>query len=476
MPSKPSKVNSITSENTAALLNAMAAENETLSGMPTAYAAGQTMANSRTATPEDSLMSLRAIGKWLDEFEPAANAFASELINRIGRVIITSRLYENPWRFFKKGLLELGETVEEIYVQLASPYQYNPEKDYDTVFKRYIPDIEAAFHGLNFQKYYPTTINRAQLRQAFLSWEGIADLVSRTLEQIYTGANYDEFIVMKYQIARLALDGFIRPVNVPEVTAENARQVTTTMVAQARNLGFMSNKNNFAGVRTYTDPSKMYMILTTDISSIFDVEVLALSFNMDKAELIGRQVYVDGFGEVDSERLSQLFADDPFTSYVPFTSDELTQLSTIQGLMCDENFFMIFDSLLEMTEVYNPKTLEWTYFYHVWKIFSASPFANAVLFTTAEPSVTGITVTPDTATVTPGQTLRFRADVATSNFADKSVLWEVSGTEEYTTISRSGKLTVGAQETATEVTVKATSMYDPNVSGTATVTIQQAGA
>ena len=33
----------------------------------------------------------------------------------IGRVLITSKLYSNPWAVFKKGLLEYGETIEEIF-------------------------------------------------------------------------------------------------------------------------------------------------------------------------------------------------------------------------------------------------------------------------------------------------------------------------------------------------------------------------
>ena len=41
---------------------------------------------------------------------------------------------------------------------------------------------------------------------------------------------------MKYMIAQVALKGEIYPVNVPAVTADNARSVTTTMVAQARKL------------------------------------------------------------------------------------------------------------------------------------------------------------------------------------------------------------------------------------------------
>ena len=57
--------------------------------------------------------SVRAIGNVMMNYEPLQNEFLSALYNRIGRVIITSKMYYNPWAPFKKGLMELGETTEE---------------------------------------------------------------------------------------------------------------------------------------------------------------------------------------------------------------------------------------------------------------------------------------------------------------------------------------------------------------------------
>lgn len=474
MPTIPKSVAKLNTMSSADILNVTRNEigGTYADQVPTALKAGDTMANGRIATQADSLSSLRGIGDVIMTYQPLQNAFLSALVNRIGRVIITSRLYENPWAFFKKGLLEYGETVEEIFVQLAKPYQFNPETAEQTVFKRRIPDVKAAFHSMNYQKYYPTTVSNDQLRQAFLSWQGITDLIGRIIEQMYTGANYDEFITMKYLIAKQALAGDIYPVNIPVVTSSNAREVTTTMVAQAQKLGYMSDKYNYAGVKTYTDISDLYMILTTDISSIFDVEVLALSFNMDKAELLGRQVKVDGFGEVDPERLAILFANDPYNNYVPFTDDELTKLKSIAGLMVDKDWFMIFDNYYNMTEIYNPEGLYWNYFYHVWKTFSISPFSNAILFTTSTPAVTSVSISPKTATVGYGSTAQFTASVVSTGFASKDVVWTVTGTSTVTSaISDTGLLTVGESEANNTLTVTATSVYDSTKKDTATVTV-----
>jgi hypothetical protein len=474
MPTIPSKAPNIKSMNSADILNVTRNElgGNYASQIPAVIKEGDELPNGRIATKADSLSSLRGIGEIMMNYQPLQNAFLNALVNRIARVIITSRLYENPWAGFKKGIMEYGETIEEIFVNLSKPYQYDPVVAESEVFKRRIPDVKAAFHSMNYQKFYPTTVSNDQLRQAFLSWQGITDLIGKIIEQVYTGANYDEFLVMKYMIAQIALKGQLYPVSVPTITADNARAVTTSMVNYAKKLTYMSSDYNYAGVKTYTDPEFLYIILTTDVESIFDVEVLALSFNMNKAELIGRQIGIDGFGIVDNERLAEIFADDPYTDFVPFTEAEINQLNTIAGLMVDESWFMIFDNYYNMTEIYNPQGLYWNYFYHVWKTFSVSPFSNAILFTTNTPAITSVTVSPSTATVVKGNSSQFTAAVVNTGFAPKEVIWTVEGgADAGTVISDNGLLSVSPNETATSLTVKATSSFDSTKSSSAAVTV-----
>lgn len=475
MPTMPKKVKDVNELDSVSVLNSV---RQDLGGtyadaVPMAYNVGDVMANGAVATSADAVASLRAIGNVMTTFQPMANMFLNALVNRIARVIITSRLYSNPWARFKKGLLEYGETVEDIFVEIAKPYQFNQNKDGATVFKKRTPGAKSAFYSMNYQKYYPTTVSNDVLRQAFLSMEGVTDLISRIIQQVYTGANYDEFLVMKYMIARMALDGNIYPVEIEEVTAANARAITTSMVNYARKLGYMSNRYNIAGVMTYTDISSLYTILTTDIESVFDVEVLALSFHMEKAELLGRQIGVDGFGTIDADRLALIFEDDPYTDYTPFTQTELTELATLQALMVDENWFMIFDNYYNMTEIYNPEELYWNYFYHVWKTFATSPFANAIAFTTSTPSVTNVSVTPPTATAAKGSTVQLAATVTATGFASKKVSWEITGSPTASTVDQNGLVTIGAGETLGTLTVKATSLFDDEKTGEATITVQQ---
>lgn len=412
---------------------------------------------------------IRTIGNVMMNYEPLQNEFLSALYNRIGRVIITSKMYYNSWAPFKKGLMELGETVEEVFVNIAKAHTFNPEVAETNFMKREIPDVRAAFHTMNYQKFYKATISNDQLRQAFLSWQGITDLIAKIVDAMYTAHNYDEFQVTKYMLARNILNGYLYPITVPLISKENAEDIVTEIKAASNNLVYMSRNYNLAGVDTFTEKKDQFIITTARFDAIMDVNVLAAAFNMDKAEFMGNRVQIDGFDKIDDARMNQLFADDTAAGYVALTSEEKAALAQVPAIIVDRDYFMIFDNLYKFTEDYNGEGLYWQYWYHAWKTFSTSPFANAEIFVPGTPSITGVTVSPATATVNKGNMLQLNAVVVAESFAPKSVVWSVNS--ELSTISQTGLLTVGAEETAESLTVTATSSYDDSKSGTATITV-----
>ena len=440
--------------------------------------------NSATANYRDyvpvatqSTDSIRAIGAVIMNFPALQNEFLTALVNRIGRVMITSKLYENPWAVFKKGFLEFGESIEEIFVNLAKPFQYDPAVAESQVFKREIPDVRAAFHILNYQKFYKTTIQNEQLRQAFLSWDGITDLIAKITESMYTGANYDEFQVMKYLLARHILNGELYPVTIPTVQTSNMKSIVSTIKGVSNNFEFMSGNYNLAGVANYSNKDNQYIIVNAQFDAEMDVEVLASAFNMSKADFMGRRVMVDSFGSLDTARLAEIFADD--NSYTALQAAEITALNAIPAVLVDKDWFMIFDNLANFTEQYNGQGLYWNYWYHVWKTFSISPFANAAVFVPGTPSITSVSVSPATATIPVGQNILLSATVVTSNFASQAVNWKVVATGTTTTpdgvyISPLGELSIASDadvQSADTLTVTATSKVDSTKTDSAVITI-----
>lgn len=417
------------------------------------------------ATPDAE--SIREIGSIIMDYPALQNEFLSALVNRIGRVLVTSKMFDNPWSVFKKGMLEFGETIEEIFVNIAKPYQFDPNVAESTVFKREIPDVRSAFHIMNYQKYYKVTIQNDQLRQAFLTWQGITDLIAKIVDAMYTGANYDEFQTMKYMLAKHIINGHLYPVTIPTVETANMKAIVSTIKGVSNKFEFLSPKYNLAGVQTHTKKTDQYLLINSKFDAEMDVEVLASAFNMDKAEFSGHRVLVDSFGDLDIDRLNVLFGDDP--TYTEIGEADLQALDAIPAIMVDKDWFMIFDNFYNFTEQYNGEGLYWNYWYHVWKTFSVSPFANNALFIPRTPTVTSVTVSPAAANVSAGQRVQLSAVVQTTDFAPQSVVWSVTKGENVK-VNQSGVVDIGTNAVG-EIAITATSVYDSTKSGSATITV-----
>lgn len=416
------------------------------------------------ATPDAD--SIKTIGAIIMDYPSLQNEFLSALVNRIGLVIITSKMYSNPLSVLKKGVLEFGETIEEIFVNIAKPFTFDPEEAESKQFKREIPDVRSAFHVLNYKKFYKVTISDDQLRQAFLSWNGVSDLIAKVVDSMYTAAEYDELQVTKYMIARQLLDGRMYAVTIPEVTTPNMKAVVSAVKGVSNKLTFMNSNYNVAGVKTHTLKNEQYVIMNASFDATMDVEVLASAFNMDKAQFMGNRLMIDGFGTLDTARLAELFAND--NTYQEISQTELEALDQIPCILIDRDYVQIYDNMYKMTEKYNGQGLYWNYFYHTWKTFSVSPFSQAVLFVPAIPRVTSVTVTPSTATVSVGQSVQLTAKVVTENFAPQTVTW--SSDSEFATVTAGGLVTI--LEGATDkITITAKSTFNPSISGQSELTI-----
>ena len=147
--------------------------------------------------------------------------------------------------------------------------------------------------------------------------------------------------------------------------------------------------------------------------------------------------------------------------------DEFTGLTGVYAALIDETYFMVFDKLIKTTEQYNSQGLYWNYFYHVWKIMSTSPFANAVLFTKDTPTVTLGAISGD-ATAKVGDSKTYACVANSTAYADTSVIWSAAMEDGTALPIADGtiKFTV-----AGKATITATSVFDPTKKQTKSVTV-----
>ena len=395
--------------------------------------------------------SIAPIGQIIVENQRYKNAFINAL-NLIAVTLVKKNDWENPWEdFTEQGKINFGQSVREMIVDLVEAYDYNEHMTSATHFlEQEVPEVYNYVHNINFQKFYKISVNDTEIAMAFTNETGMYDLISDIYSRLYESYKYDKYQVDKYQLCRRIIDGTVPSVQIANFATNTARQNVSAMKGYSNKMTFRSPKYNPAGLRLATKFADQRLIINTDFEAQISTEVLATSYFLNEAEFKTKSALIDGFDDFDTTRLANLLGD----QYVAFTEDELTRLSNVVGMIISDDFFMDYyyslDSQAESTgatkntEFYNPETLTNTLWLHSWRIFSTSPFANAIVFTKQASSVTAVAVDPSSATVTKGQEAQFNASVTTTGITNKSVQWTVDSDSSANgvTINASGKLSI----------------------------------
>lgn len=304
-----------------------------------------------------------------------ANEFINALVNRIAIVRVKSATFNNPYARLKKGFIDYGETIEEIFVGITQAFTFSQEKAENRELKQYKPNVKSAFHAMNWKVLYPVSISIDQLKQAFLSNEGVTDLIAKIVDAVYTAANYDEFLLFKYLIIKSVTAGKMKPI---PVDGSDMSNYAVAFRGKSNMLPFMSNDYNEAGVRNTTPRERQIIMMDAEFNASFDVNVLAAAFHMEKADFMGSLFLVDSFSTFDNERFLVIRSESDGLEEV--TADELALMEKVKAILVDEDWFQVYDNLALFAEKYIASGLRWNYFYHTWKTISVSPFANAIVF------------------------------------------------------------------------------------------------
>lgn len=418
--------------------------------------------------------SIKPIGELIMSNQRYRNAFINT-VNLIGLTVIKRNGWTNPWDFTRRGTLRYGQQIRELILDLCNVYDYNEEFWNKTKFlETEVPNVFNYMHEVNFQKFYATTTSDNQMRMAFEGEGSLFEFIDEAIGMLYESLVYDTYLVDKYMICRRVLDGTVTPVYISGYAGMTPRQRVAAMKSISNKFTFRSPNYNPAGIRRATAFDDQILIVSTEFEADFSTDVMATSFFRDEADMRARLVLCDGFGDHDSVRLSELLGD----AYVEFTETELAALAAIPAVLISREWFMDYYYALDgtsdtkQTEFYNPTTLENHHFLHAWAVFSTSPFENAAVFGLTAPAVTDVDISPSTATVSAGQKVQLTAEVTAAGFANKAVQWSI--TEDETggaSIDLNGLLSVAADATTGDITVAATSIFDPEVAGSATITV-----
>ena len=303
--------------------------------------------------PEATQTNISTIGNAFSVYDPLYNEFSTALLNKIGKTILETKLFKNKLARFKSGTITNAQDVEEIFSEMAKAEgAYDPEGNNPLGRRDALKDY-VIYHRLNRQDYYAITLGDIDFIRVFRSEATLDAFISGKINQVYSGANRDEWLVMKNLLA--TYDGYY-DYEVPVIAGNDAFASAKTFVKTLRkavmDLSFLSRDFNKAGVETWSNPEDLVLFVNKDVLAEVDVEVLAKAFNMGKTDIQTEIVVMDDFGS----------------------------LTDTYGLLVDKSWFRVYDTLSKMEPQRNAQGLFTNYFYHVHQIVSASTFKNAVRF------------------------------------------------------------------------------------------------
>ena len=88
------------------------------------------------------------------------------------------------------------------------------------------------------------------LKQAFSTLDGVTDLIAKIVDQVDTGAEYDEFLLFKYLLIKGISHGKMKPLSVGDGT--NPKDSAKAFRGTSNLLTFMKDSYNEQGVVTST--------------------------------------------------------------------------------------------------------------------------------------------------------------------------------------------------------------------------------
>lgn len=304
--------------------------------------------------PEATQQNIIAVGNALETYGLLYNEFFPALFGKIGKTLIETKLFENKLSRFKSGTILTQQDVEEMFVEMSKAEGKYDATGPNPLGRRTGPDVKVAYHRMNRQDYYAITIGDLDVVRVFRSEASLDTFITGLFNSVYSGASYDEYLAMKNLIA--TYDGYC-DYQVPAITDEaTAKKFVKTVRKASQDMTFASTAYNKAGVKTWTPVEKQVLFVNKDVLAEIDVEVLAKAFNMGKTDIQVEVVSLDDFGD----------------------------LADTYGLLVDQDFFRVWDTLSKMEPQRNAQGLFTNYFYHVHQILSLSPFKNAIRLTTAD--------------------------------------------------------------------------------------------
>ena len=377
-----------------------------------------------------------------------ANEFFDVLIRRIVYTRIEVKRFRNPLAQLEGDRLPLGAIGQEIAFNPIKARKFNVD-DFAGLLAKYEADVKVQYMNLNSDLQYCVTATRAKIKDAFVSWDALNQFIDGITESLYNGAYIDHYRMTK-DLVTSAYAG--NNVQIETITEPTTEATAKTFVKKARNIfknmRFPSSRynawNKVGGygreLLTWTNPEDIVFLIRTDIATELDVDVLAVAFNMDKTDLMGRIIEVDNFDTYDGDEL-------------------IYDGSKIFGMIADSSWFRIKEQEMVMDEFYNPNNRTWQFYLNDVRMYAYSLFANAVVFASELPDVKAESIQfvgEKTFNIKVGEKIRVKLALTPVNATSETTFTSGDLSITATKISDTEVELTGVSDSLTGVTITAT--------------------
>lgn len=313
--------------------------------------------------PEATQTNIATIGQAFETYKMEYNQFFEALIHKIGMTKIEQKMFKNKLSRFKSGGTVSPHDVEEIFIEMAKAEGSYDKDGKNPLGRRDNPDVKVIYHRQNRQDYYAISIGDIDTVRVFRSEATLDTFIKGLINSVYSADEYDEWLAMKNLLATYKnkagdapgyFDYDVMDMSKSTSKKDFAKEFVKTLRKAVQDMSFASTQYNVAGVKTWSNPADLVLLVNKDILVEVDVEQLASAFHQS---------------DTDMKVVPTIISMDDFGS-----------LGDTYGLLVDKEWFRVFDTLVHMEPQRNAQGLFTNYFFHHHQILSASTFKNAVRF------------------------------------------------------------------------------------------------
>lgn len=358
------------------------------------------------AVPFATMSNIKDVGEAvLNAPQPIMNEFMNQLVNKIGLTMVDYPVVNNHLSFLKKGKLEYGQTIEDIYVGLATAEPYvtgMSDGEYPDPFAiRKVPHRSAFYHTI-LSRQYQITRHVSDLRKAFHGASSLEQFIGGMMNAITSRESYDDYrmtvALMARQIEEASKSdnhkGRVRLISLfndqvdesEEVDANNAfhskkflQFFSNQLKKWAKRMNYLREDLNIAGVPNILPKSQQRIMMPGDILVDFETTLLAWAYHNGNLDIGGVDEidawYSIGAGKEQEEGITVTPDDIEIKS--TFTDDG----SQCVAVIYDPGMAKIYNKEHIGSTQENAKGNYWNLFTSIEDIYAGSPFKNFVYFT-----------------------------------------------------------------------------------------------